>query len=410
MSGLIQIEGGRCWVLGVRSLGVPNTQHPTPNTEHRLPLALYLHIPFCVRKCHYCDFNSGPASEEAREAYVQVLCREIRQSGWAGCRAWTVFFGGGTPSELTTAQLARICGELRDAFRPEPEAEWTIETNPGTVTPSSLRELRRIGFNRISMGVQSFHDHHLRSLGRIHTASEARQAFHAAGEAGFDSRNLDLIFGLPEQTLAEWEADLEEVAALRPEHISLYGLIIEEKTEFGRRHAAGRLPLPEEDTVADMYEMTLDRLAAAGYGQYEISNFALPGFECRHNLVYWQNDPYLGFGVSAASFVHGERWSNTASLRVYRERVAAGIPAAEPGERLEGRSAVGEALMLGLRLNAGVELDALSQRYDCDVRSLFDSQIRRFTGLGLLKWSPEGRLQLTRRGLLLSNNVFAELL
>src|SRR5262249_7299576 len=170
-------------------------------------------------KCHYCDFNSGPASEEAREGYVQTLCDEIRQSLWGGSRAQTVFFGGGTPSELTTAQLARICRELRERFDLEPEAEWTIETNPGTVTPSSLRELRRTGFNRISMGVQSFHDHHLMSLGRIHTAAEARQAFRWAAEAGFESRNLDLIFGLPEQTIEEWEADLEEVASLRPEHI-----------------------------------------------------------------------------------------------------------------------------------------------------------------------------------------------
>jgi putative oxygen-independent coproporphyrinogen III oxidase len=375
---------------------------------HHSSLALYVHVPFCVRKCFYCDFNSGPSSAEAREAYVETLCREIRQCPWSGSPAHTVFFGGGTPSELTVRQLARINEALRAAFRLAPEAEWTIECNPGTVTPVSLAEMRRIGFNRISLGVQSFHDHHLKAIGRIHTAAEARQAFGWAGQAGFTSRNLDLIFGLPDQTMDEWLADLEATVALSPEHVSLYGLIIEERTEFGRRHAAGRLPLPDEDTVADMYEATLDRLATDGYVQYEISNFARPGHDCRHNLVYWRNEPYLGFGISATSFIDGERWSNTPSLRDYRERAARGASAGEPGERLEGRAALGEALMLGLRLNAGVDLANLSQHYDCDVGSLFDREIRRFHELGLLEWK-EGRLRLTRRGMLLSNNVFAEI-
>lgn len=381
-----------------------------------MSLALYIHIPFCVRKCFYCDFNSGPSHAAQREEYVELLCREIRHSPWAGSAARTVFYGGGTPSELTPAQLGRINEALRGSFRITEEAEWTLEANPGTVTAESLRALRRVptdggcGFNRLSLGVQSFNDAHLKAIGRIHTAEEARQAFHAAREAGFTSRNLDLIFGLPNQSLAEWTADLETVTALRPEHISLYGLIIEEKTEFGRRHAAGRLPLPDEDSVADMYELTLDRLAAAGYAQYEISNFALPGHECRHNIVYWRNEPYLGFGISAASFLGGERWSNTASLRVYRERIRAGLRAAEPGERLEGRAAVGEALMLALRMNTGADLDGLSARYACDVPAMFHAEVRRFVEHGLLEWSAEGRLRLTRRGLLLSNTVFAELI
>jgi oxygen-independent coproporphyrinogen-3 oxidase len=186
-------------------------------------------------------------------------------------------------------------------------------------------------------------------------------------------------------------------------------LIVEEKTEFGRRHAAGRLPLPDEDASADMYEMTLDCLAAAGYDQYEISNFALPGHTCRHNIVYWRNEPYLGFGISAASFIGGERWSNTASLRDYRERMDTGKSAAEPGERLQGRAAVGEALMLALRLNAGADLQEMSARYECDLSSLFRDELARFVNLGLLQWESPRRLRLTRRGLLLSNNVFCEL-
>ena len=285
-----------------------------------------------------------------------------------------------------------------------------MEVDPRTVSPERIRTLRVQGFNRISLGVQSFHDHHLKAIGRIHTADEARRAFCWAEEAGFGSRNLDLIFGLPNQTLDEWAADLRVTLSLRPEHISLYGLIVEEKTEFGRRHAAGRLPLPDEDSVADMYEMTLDRLAMAGYHQYEISNFALPEHDCRHNQVYWRNEPYLGFGISAASFMDGERWSNTPSTRDYRERVAAGLSAAEPGERLEGRSAVGEALMLMLRLNEGADLMEMSDRYGCDVKALFSTEFQRSVDYGLLAWVPGGRLRLTRRGLLLSNNVFADLI
>src|SRR5262249_17294203 len=273
------------------------------------PLALYVHIPFCVRKCFYCDFNSGPAAEEAREAYVVTLCREIRQSPWSGYPARTVFFGGRTPSELTVPQLGRIHDQLQGTFHLDSAAEWTIETNPGTVTLDTLRGMRDISFNRISLGVQSFQDHHLKAIDRIHTADEARQAFRWAAEAGFSNRNLDLIFGLPHQSLSDWAGDLDETVRLRPEHVSLYGLIVEEKTEVGRRYASGRLPLPDEDSVAEMYEMTLDRLADAGYRQYEISNFALPRHECRHNLVYWRNEPYLGFGNSAASFLDGERWS-----------------------------------------------------------------------------------------------------
>jgi oxygen-independent coproporphyrinogen-3 oxidase len=386
-------------------------QHRAPNSQHPAQaLALYLHIPFCVRKCSYCDFNSGPSTEDAREQYVRTLCREIAQSPWAGGRARSVFYGGGTPSELTAEQLHRTNQCLRDTFQMEPKVEWTLEVNPGTVTPESLGAMLEAGFNRISIGVQSFHDHHLKAIGRIHTAAEARQAFRWAGKAGFRSRNLDLIFGLPDQTLPEWASDLDALMELRPEHVSLYGLIVEEKTEFGHRHALGRLPLPEEDAVADMYEMTLDRLSAAGYAQYEISNFALPGHACRHNLVYWRNEPYLGFGVSAASFIDGLRWSNTASARAYRDQVEHGHSAAEPGERLEGKAAAGEALMLALRLNSGADLEELSKRHGCDMSELFKREIDRFVDLELLEWSCEGRLRLTRRGLLLSNNVFTELI
>jgi oxygen-independent coproporphyrinogen-3 oxidase len=372
-------------------------------------IGIYVHIPFCVRKCFYCDFNSGPASEAARESYVEALRGEILQSPYRDQTARTLFFGGGTPSELNGSQLGAIVTALREAFRFEPDAEWTLEANPGTVTPASLAEIRDLGFNRISLGVQSFHDHHLVSLGRIHTAAEAVQAFRWAGEAGFASRNIDLIFGLPNQTMAEWESDLARAVSLGPEHVSLYGLTIEAGTEFGRRHDAGQLPMPDEDTTAEMYEQTIDTLAAAGYEQYEISNWARPGHRCRHNQIYWRNEPYLGFGLSAASYVDGARWTNVGNPRVYAERVAEGLSCLQSEERLTGAHAAGEAVMLGLRTRDGVNLDELSGHYGLDLRRHFDDAIRRMTAHGLLEETGE-RLRLTRPGLLLSNTVFCEFL
>lgn len=382
-------------------------------------IGIYVHIPFCVRKCYYCDFNAGPASNAVRDRYVAALCEEIRQStqeprrpeggGLAGCgrRAATVFFGGGTPSELNASQLHAIVAAVEKTFPPLPDAEWTLEANPGTVTLESLRAIRELGFNRISLGVQSFHDVHLKALGRVHTAAEAIEAFHWAGEAGFANRNVDLIFGLPRQTLSEWRLDLERAIALGAEHLSLYGLTIEAGTLFGRWHAAGRLPLPDEELTAAMYEHALDALAAAGYEQYEISNWALPGHRCRHNLRYWRNEEYLGFGVSAASYVDGARWTNVADWREYEKRVAAGRPCAEAAERLESVRAAGEAVMLALRMRDGADLEELSARYQTDLCQEFAAPIARLTRYGLLE-QHEGRLRLTRAGLLLADRVLCE--
>jgi oxygen-independent coproporphyrinogen-3 oxidase len=373
------------------------------------PLALYVHLPFCVRKCHYCDFNAGPATLASRQGYVQALCREIQESSWVGRAARTVFFGGGTPSELEPELMAEVVAALRSAFVVDPAAEWTLEANPGTVDPERLAAFRALGFNRISLGVQSFHDHHLAALGRIHDAAAAVATFRQAEEAGFGSRNLDLIFSLPDQTLAEWQTDLDRLVELRPEHVSLYGLTIEPETEFGRRHARGLLPSPDDDLAADMYECALDSLEAAGYAQYEISNFALPGHRCRHNQVYWRNEPYLGFGVSAASFIDGARWSNERSWHRYQEHLTLGLSVRGPAERLTGREALGEALMLGLRLRDGVNLAEMAGHYHMDPRTVFAREIDRFQSFALLEeWG--GVLRLTRRGLLLANNVFAEII
>jgi oxygen-independent coproporphyrinogen-3 oxidase len=385
-----------------------------------LPLGLYVHIPFCVRKCHYCDFNSGPASDEIQAEYVDALEQEIRRSPWASLAARTVFFGGGTPSELSTTDLRRIVRALQETFdfSPNPQSairnpqsqEWTIECNPGTVSPAALAEMREMGFDRISLGVQSFHDSHLQAIGRIHSAAEAAAAVEQARAAGFQRLNLDLIFCLPGQTLDEWKSDLERGLELGPDHISLYNLTIEENTEFGRRYRSGLLSLPDEDVSADMYEWAIDRTAAAGMEQYEVSNFAHPGEECRHNQIYWRQEPYIGFGISAASYLDGVRWTNTGSMQRYLQSAAGPEGSDRAGEeRLPPRAACGEAIMLGLRTREGADLAGLQKRWGMDPDREWGVEIEQFIGDGLMQ-RVDHRLLLTPRGVMLANAVCAAFL
>jgi len=389
-------------------------------TPVAFPLALYVHIPFCVRKCYYCDFNSGPASDDIRDQYVEAITEEIRRSPWRGQPARTVFFGGGTPSELNGAQLARITTALHESFslappHPlslplHPSPEWTIECNPGTISLASLREMQGMGFNRISLGVQSFHDHHLKAIGRIHCAAEAREAVRLAREAGFRRLNVDLIFCLPGQTLAEWQHDVESALELEPEHLSLYNLTIEQNTEFGRRHRLNLLSLPDEDLSADMYEWTLDRMQDAGFVQYEVSNFALPGEECRHNQVYWRQEPSLGFGLSAASYVDGVRWTNTGSMQRYLATAPTERgPERGTEERLDALTACGESIMLALRTSDGVDLKATAAGYGLDADVLYGETARQLEADALLVHDGE-RWRLTRRGVMLANAVCAQFL
>lgn len=423
MTGLVQVQ------KGPPSRSLRDHLHSfADGTAAREPLALYVHIPFCVRKCYYCDFNSGPASEEIRHQFVDALVQEIRNSPWKGSPARTVFFGGGTPSELNTPQLARITSALHEAFAfeeplttalpphsptstpPPSEPEWTIECNPGTVTRESLAAMREMGFNRISLGVQTFHDHHLKALGRIHTAAEAAEAVAAARGAGFRRLNVDLIFCLPGQTLQEWKSDLEAAFDLEPEHLSLYNLTIEENTEFGRRHRQGILSLPDEDLSADMYEWTLDRCSVKGFEQYEISNFARAGEECRHNQVYWRQEPFIGFGPSAASYFEGVRWTNTGSMQRYLATAARDTgPERATEEKLPPVEAAGETIMLGLRTREGADIEAVAARYGLDAERQYGEVTRQLVEDGLA-YREGTRLKLTRRGILLANAVCAQFL
>lgn len=382
----------------------PESRRRVSGFKFQAKLGLYIHIPFCVRKCHYCDFNSGPLSQKARRRYLEALRQEIENTPCRGSTATTIFFGGGTPSELSRGELQKLVSTLRQTFVAKPQAEWSIECNPGTVSRSYFPALLEMGFNRVSLGIQSFHDHHLKALGRVHNSEEARVAYRWLRQAGFQNVNLDLIFALPEQTLQEWRDDLEEALYLSPEHLSLYNLTIEPGTEFGNRLARGELGEIDEDLAADMYELAMDLTQAAGYEQYEISNYSRPGRQCAHNLIYWRNQPYLGFGISAASFIEGTRWSNTANLIEYAQSAPSGQVTRAHQEKLEDRAALGEEIMLGLRTEEGISLASLSTRYRCDISPLFASTLEFLGQQGLLS-QEEDRVKLTRRGKLLANDV-----
>lgn len=369
-------------------------------------LGLYVHVPFCARKCPYCDFVSGPVEALQRSAYLKALEGEIRNCRWVGNRARSVFFGGGTPSELGLQELSVLVSALRDSFRIEADAEWTIECNPGTLPDAGLLRLRELGFNRVSLGVQSVNDRHLKTLGRVHSAAQSKDSFRRLRAAGFDNLNLDLMFAIPGQTLEEWIADLEWAIQAGPEHLSLYNLTVEPDTEFGRLKRRGELAETDEETAAVMFETAVDLTADAGFEQYEISNYAVPGRRSRHNLIYWRRREYLGFGVGAASFMGGVRWANTSRLGEYASSALQGRPVRAFRETLSPLQAMGEHVMLGLRTSEGIVLRELRQRYG---RELPEAWIRRFEELskrGCLSWTGQG-YRPTRRGRMVADEMAA---
>jgi oxygen-independent coproporphyrinogen-3 oxidase len=388
-----------------------------------MSLSLYVHIPFCQRKCPYCDFNTYAGLSRLFEPFTAAMVAEIKLAGAARSRpaVKTLFLGGGTPTALPEALLAQIMDACRNAFELLPDAEITSEANPGTVDASRFTALRRMGINRLSMGVQSFDPTELEFLGRIHSAGEAVEAVHAARAAGFANINLDFIYGLPDQSPATWRRTLEQAIALAPEHISLYSLTIEDGTPFGEWAAAGRLAQPSPDLAADLYEMADNMLAGAGYVQYEISNWAksdqstnlpttTPHFACRHNLTYWRNEAYLGFGPGAHSSEDGRRWAAIRSVPEYIERINHGDSVVDFVEEIDDRLAMGETMMLGLRLvREGVTFERFQQRHGQSMLDVFGAEIERLERLGLLERLSD-RVRLAHDARLVGNQVFAAFL
>jgi oxygen-independent coproporphyrinogen III oxidase len=416
--------------------------------------SLYFHVPFCTHRCAYCDFNAYAGQENLIPAYVEALCAEIRfiaRSAPERIPVQTIFFGGGTPSLLNPIQFERILQTVRASFNLIPSgtsetlvtsatsgtsgsSEVSLEANPGSVTLESLLGLHQAGFNRISFGVQSFHPDELRLLERIHDPYDVFEAVRWARKASFQNLNLDLIYGLPAQTLARWQASLRRAVELAPEHLSLYALTIENGTPFGRWAARGLLPLPDPDLAADMYEAASDYLAGQGYEQYEISNWSKPGFQCQHNLQYWRNLPYLGFGAGAHGCANGLRISNAVRINTYLDRLFPNTlsldslnstnslssyqfprsPATISQTKLTHFVEMQETMMLGLRLTKeGVSEQAFHVRFGQDMRDVFRNEIDKLIDLDLIEWSQTADvskisrvIRLTKRGRLLGNQAF----
>ena len=396
-------------------------------------ISLYLHIPFCQAKCHYCDFNSYAGMLGLREDYVETLRAEIalagaraRHADGSKRRCRTIFFGGGTPSLLKAEQARALLQAAADAFDLDPEAEITLEANPGTLEYHHLDQMRALGINRLSMGAQSFDAGLLRWMGRIHTPEEIAVAFRAGRAAGFTNINLDFIYALPGHSLKTWSDTLERALALEPEHLSLYSLIVEEGTPLFTWVRQGKVKPADEDLAADMYELAEERLAAAEYIHYELSNWATSGHECKHNLTYWRNLPYIGLGAGAHGWFAGHRYAEARPIRDYIARVRATLAqdthsAAEAMSSLSPGGAVvedeaisrslemAETAILGLRLVEGIDLGAFARRYGVDFDSVFGARLAPITGYDLVE-RRDGFLRLTPRGRLLGNEVFARLL
>jgi oxygen-independent coproporphyrinogen-3 oxidase len=385
-----------------------------PAAADAVAVALYVHIPFCERKCHYCDFNSGAHPTVARERYVDALVREIEATPFADRSAKSVFFGGGTPSVLPATAIARILGALRTRFALRPDAEVTVECNPGTIasermagesTEAFLDGLREAGVSRLSFGVQSFDEALLKRLGRIHSPGQAELSVRLAQTAGFSSINVDLMFGLPGQTMAHWDASLDRALELGIPHISAYSLIVEPDTPFALWDAKGRLPRPSEEEEAAMYERVMDRLAAHGLEQYEVSAFARPGFRSEHNLVYWRNEHYVGFGNGATSYMAGTRFSREPSLDRYMALAEAGHDTVTDREHRDLSGEMAETMMMGLRLTEGVDRAVFARRFGQDPLDAYADPISRFASAGLLNVTLAA-VALTRRGFFLANEVW----
>lgn len=374
--------------------------------NRRIPLELYVHIPFCVRKCQYCDFLSGPSDEETKDRYIEALLKEIRAAEHTeDYEIVSVFIGGGTPSALKAEAIASIMRTLQEQFFFCEDAEVTIEANPGTVDLEKLTIYRNVGINRLSLGLQSTDAEELKLLGRIHSYEEFLKSYEWARKAGFSNINIDLMFAIPGQTGEAWRQHLYQVAELNPEHISAYSLIIEEGTPFAEQN----LDLPDEDTEYQMYEDTAEILERYGYRQYEISNYAKQGYMCRHNAGYWQRLEYLGFGLGASSLYGGMRFSNTHQMQEYLkesrnpDQIRKDVTVLSRNERIE------EFMFLGFRMTEGISEKKFEENFDVRLMDVYGDILQKYEETGFME-HIETKWRLTRKGIHVSNHILADFL
>lgn len=379
------------------------------------PLSIYIHIPFCVRKCLYCDFLSEPVEEEEQLRYMDCLIQEIRRESvsYVNYQVQTIFIGGGTPSLIPIRKLKEMMKTVYDCYIVLSDAEITIEVNPGTVSEKKLIAYGQMGINRLSIGLQSVHDRELSLLGRVHGSNEFFQTYEWAAKSGFSNINIDLMSGIPGQTLESWQETLKSVLSLHPQptHISAYSLIIEEGTPF----FAHKPVLPDEDTDREMYQITNDILSINGYDRYEISNYARPGYQCRHNKVYWQRGEYVGFGIGAASLVVNSRFSNCRDRKLYMKQILTGNLERENVQKLSREEQMEETMFLGLRLTEGVSYTRFESLFHTTIEQVYPGLIDRLHQQGLIDYTcyedgSKERIFLTDYGLDVSNVVMAEFL
>jgi oxygen-independent coproporphyrinogen III oxidase len=371
------------------------------------PAGIYIHIPFCRSRCSYCDFATGLYHSDLAERYVQAVVVEIQSSSVTNVPVDTIYFGGGTPSLLSAAQLEAILEAVQGHFRVDERAEITMEMNPGTVSSETLRAFRAGGVNRASFGAQTFDDRELARLGRSHTVADTLNTFSDLRAAGFDNISFDLIAGLPGQRIERWQKNVEQALDLRPEHLSFYLLEVHPGTPLAEHIRRGLQPTPDDDLAAVMYEWMLERAEKAGYEHYEISNLSRPGFASRHNIKYWTGAPYFGFGCSAHSFDGtGRRWSNQRDIEKYVGAIESGVSPVVQEELLSETDIRSEAIFLGMRMMSGVDTRQYFDSFGIDLRETHKGDLNRFIDAGLVEFEGD-IVKLTRAGALMSNEVFA---
>jgi putative oxygen-independent coproporphyrinogen III oxidase len=381
-----------------------------------MSLGVYIHIPYCVKKCPYCDFNSyGVGKRIPEKEYTAAILREFKlyRESIKGFPISSIFFGGGTPSLFTPDSIREIIGEILELASPLDSVEVSLEVNPKTADLHKLKGLRDAGVSRLSVGVQSFSERKLKLLGRINTSDDSRIILEDIIKAGFENFNIDLMFGVSSETLDEWRSDLEIALGFNTTHISAYCLMIEDNTEFGTLYSVGKLPLPDDDTLADMLSFTFEFLEEAGYRQYEISNFAKPGFECRHNHLYWRGEDYLGLGAGAHSHISlsgisswGTRWANLKNPDIYMKTLFEGEKPLAFTEHLEKEEAFEDKILMGLRLSEGISLTNIKERFGTKLRS---DQLDSLIDSGFLEFSGD-LIRLSKKGILVSNELIMRVL
>nr|WP_295597608.1 radical SAM family heme chaperone HemW [uncultured Terrisporobacter sp.] len=372
-------------------------------------LGLYIHIPFCVTKCKYCDFNSFKIDLNEKIKYLNYLGEEMKlyKEEIKNREIDSVFVGGGTPSILNENEINILFEKIKENFNIKSNAEITMECNPGTLTLNKLKVMKKSGVNRLSIGLQAVQNHHLKYIGRIHTFEEFEKNYHDAKQMGFDNINIDLMYALPNQSREDWMESLEKVVKLNPTHISAYSLILEENTELFKMYERDEFNLLDENTDIEMYEYTIDYLKSHGYNQYEISNYAKDNFECKHNVLYWKCEEYVGIGASASGYFNGIRYNNICELDNYEKMILEGEKPIEWEEKLSIKDEIEESIFLGLRMNEGIQISDFKEKYNFDFEKEYKNEIEKLSKMELIE-IDNNRMKLTQKGREISNSVFVE--